>query len=74
MFAKVPEKVYKARLNAVLRAECPPDTGRFLSPVSGCDALPRRVFHSSPLSLSAPGLTPASEIDAQIPGKDNGKT
>ena len=57
----------------MLSAKRPPAAGRFLSPVSGCDVLSRRVFHSSPLSLSAHDLTTASEIGAQIPGRDKGK-
>lgn len=70
--AEAPEKVYRLQFN-VLSAKRPPVAGKFLSPVSRRDALPRRVFHSSPLFLSARDLTTASEIDAQIPGKDKGK-
>lgn len=55
------------RCHLTLRAECPPATGRFLSPDSGRDALPRKVFHSLPLSLSARDLITACEIDSQIP-------
>lgn len=54
-------------------AECPPAAGRFLSPVSGCGDCPRRASRSSPVSLLAHDLTPASEIDAQIPDEDKSK-
>lgn len=54
-------------------AERPPTAGRFLSPVSGCGDSPRRASRFSPVSLLAHDLTPASEIDAQIPDEDKGK-
>lgn len=56
-----------------LSAACPSTSGRFLSPASGCDASPRRLFHSLSVSLSAHDLTTASETDVQIPGRDKGK-
>lgn len=57
----------------MIRVVCPPAAGRFLSPFLGCDGLPRRAFHSSPVSLSAHNLPPASENAAQIPDWDKGK-
>lgn len=55
-------------------AECSPAAGKFPSPFSGCGAPRGRASHSSPVSLSAPHLTPVSETDAQIPDEDKGKT
>lgn len=55
-------------------AECSPAAGTFPSPFSGCGAPRGRASHSSPVSLSAPHLTPVSETDAQIPDEDKGKT
>lgn len=56
------------------QAECPPAAGKFPSPFSGCGAPRGRASHSSPVSLSAPDLTPASQTDAQIPNEDKGKS
>lgn len=74
--AQVPEESHQTGwedCDISLQAECPPAAGRFLSPFSGCDAPPRTVYRSSPAAFSAPNLTPASEIDAQIPDEDKGK-
>lgn len=55
-------------------AECPPAAGKFPSPFLGCGAPRGRASRSSPVSLSAPHLTPVSQTDAQIPNEDKGKT
>lgn len=54
-------------------AECPPTAGKFPAPFLGCGAPRGRASHSSPVSLSAPHLTPVSQTDAQIPNEDKGK-
>lgn len=61
------------RCALMLSAGCPPAADRFRSPVSGCGAFSRRAFHSLPLFLWARDLTAASELGAQIPGKDQAK-
>lgn len=73
--AQVPEEVTRlgVKTDISLQAECPPAAGRFLSPFLGCDAPPHTVYRSSPAAFSAHNLTPASEIDAQIPDEDKGK-
>lgn len=57
----------------MIRVVCPPNAGRFLSPFLGCDGLLRRAFRSSPVSLLAHDLPPASENAAQIPDWDKGR-